>query len=41
VALSAHNLSDVRHFARPLGIGIPLLQEGRSVRLTISRSFGL
>lgn len=41
VALSAYNLGDVRHFARPLGLGFPLLQEGRSVRLTISRAFGL
>ncbi|MYN45254.1 TonB-dependent receptor [Pseudoduganella sp. FT93W] len=41
LALSAYNLTDVRYFARPLGLGVPLLQEGRTVRLSISRRFGL
>lgn len=41
VALSVYNLADVRYFARPAGEGFPLLQDGRSVRLMLTRNFGL
>jgi len=41
VALSVYNLSDVRHFSRTSGSQFPLLQEGRTVRLAVSRNFGL
>jgi len=41
VALSVYNLTDVRHFARTSGSQFPLLQEGRTVRLAVSRNFGL
>ncbi|OFA05134.1 TonB-dependent siderophore receptor [Duganella sp. HH101] len=40
VALSLYNIGNVRYFDQPDGVGPPLRQEGRVLRLSLTRQFG-